>query len=96
MLEHNGHKAQAESVRSVCDAVAESMRPYLDWLTEAEAQIASGWAVPRLRRLHPTWESIGMAKTEGEGRKTRRFYRRCIVPKRANAYAAYQEGLKAS
>lgn len=96
VLRHNGHRLQAESIERVCEDVSAALAAYLDWLTEEEAQLASGWSVTRLRRAFPGWEAIGMAKLEGVGRRARRRYRRIIVPQRPQAFAAYAAGRRRS
>jgi hypothetical protein len=96
VLRHAGHPVQADSIEEVCSDVAESMRDYLDWLTEEEAKLASGWGENRLRRAFPAWQAAGMAEFRGEGRQARRHYRRCIVPRRPNLIRAYAEGKRSA
>lgn len=92
LLRTHGHAAQADSIERLCEAVAESMRDYLDWLTEDEAQLHSGRGAEWLRHRFAEWEALGMAKREHQGRSQRRRYRLCIVPRRANTAAAYEAG----
>lgn len=92
LLRAHGHGAQADSLERLCDAVQETMHDYLDWLTEDEALLHSGRQPGYLRSRFAEWESLGMAKREGKGRRYRRLYRRCIVPRRANTMAAYEAG----
>jgi hypothetical protein len=96
VLRHEGHPTQADSIERVCDDVAASMRDYLDWLTEDDAQLASAWSVARLRRSFPGWQAVNMAKLVGEGRRAKRLYRHCIVPRRANEFIDYEAGRRAS
>lgn len=84
LLRAHGHKGQPESMERVCDRVAESMRSYLEWLSEAEAHSRSGRAIDWLRGRFADWEAIGMAERRGRAR----YYRAVIVPRRANLEAA--------
>lgn len=88
VLRANGHKAQADSMEAVCDRVRDCMAPYLDWLSESEARARSGWSIPRLRAAFPEWQTLGLARWQGEGRRAARQYRRLVVPRRPNLEAA--------
>ncbi len=84
VLRMNGHKAQAESIERVCDDVARSLEAYLDWLEESEAMARSAKGVDFYRNRFSDWEAQGLAKWHGR----RRYYRRIVVPRRANLEAA--------
>jgi len=84
VLRRNGHTAQAISIEHACTRVAVAMRDYLDWLTEDEAMLKSGYTLGKLRKRFPEWAALtpAMARLKGEGRRAKRLYRRCIVPQR--------------
>lgn len=84
VLRKAGHKLQADSIELVCDDVSKAARDYLDWLDEGEARARSGKSVDWLRHHFAEWEAQGLA----EWRHKRRYYRRIIVPRRANLEAA--------
>lgn len=96
VLRANGHGAQASSMEAVADRVRDCMQSYLDWLTEDEAQLRSGRSATWLRAQFGRWLDIGMARWQGEGRRAKRQYRRCIVPQRPNAQSAYEAGRRAA
>lgn len=84
VLRANGHKLQAESIERVCDDVARSQRDYLDWMEEGEAISRSGKSAEWFRSRFPDWEAQNLA----EWRHKKRYYRRIVVPRRANLEAA--------
>lgn len=84
VLRHNGHKAQADSMERLCDAMAEAMPDYLTWLSEAEAVLRSGWTARRLRSHFAEWATQGMAEKRGR----LRYYRQVMIPRRPNLEAA--------
>jgi hypothetical protein len=83
-LRLHGHKAQAESIDRLSEDVAKAARDYLDWLDEGEARTRSGKSADWLRSHFAEWETQGLA----EWRHKRRYYRRIVVPRRANLEAA--------
>lgn len=83
-LRFHGHKAQAESMEAVCEAVANAARDYLDWLEEVEARARSGKSAEWLRGRFPDWEIQGLAELRGR----KRYYRRIAIPRRPNLEAA--------
>lgn len=85
VLRSNGHRAQADSMERVLDAVAEAFAPYLERLTEERAHARSGKSADWLRARHADWMTQGLAGKDVRGR---RWYRRCVVPIRANLEAA--------
>lgn len=93
-----GQTSQAALITTIMDEVAEAMRDYLDWLSEDEAMLQSGMSRNSLRARFGEWATASppMARFEGAGRRARRLYRRCIVPRRANRLGAYLEGKAAS
>jgi hypothetical protein len=84
VLRANGHKAQAESIEACCRDMATAFASYLDWLEESEAHARSGKSTDWLRGRFTEWEEQGLAEMRGR----RRFYRRVIIPRRANLEAA--------
>lgn len=89
ILAAHGHQAQAESIRSVCDAVAaaEGIAAFLDYLTESDAMSKSGKGRQWLRARFPGWLEQGLARWDPR-RRGHRQYRSLIIPQRANAEAA--------
>lgn len=96
ILRANSQGAQAASIERVCDAVRACMASYLDWMSEQEARLWSGWSVSRLRAHFPGWDAQGLASWEGEGRKARRRYRRQAVPRRADTVGAFEAGKRSA
>jgi hypothetical protein len=90
VLRAAGHSHQARSMEQVCDGVRDAMTPYLDWLTEAEAMQRSGRGIRFLRGQFAEWCALGLAEQRG----SKRYYRRLIVPRRANLEAARAEGAR--
>lgn len=84
ILRHHGHRAQAESIERFADELVASMRDYLTWLSEAEAQLRSGRPARWFRLRFTEWAGQDMAERRGRTR----FYRQVIVPRRANLEAA--------
>ncbi len=91
ILDANGHPAQANRMRRLCDDVQESAIEYLTWLSEEEAMRRSNRARTWLRSQFPGWERATHARLNGRKRE----YRALVVPQRANASAAYQAGRRA-
>jgi hypothetical protein len=81
LLRAEGHPVQAASIDRVCEDVSTTMKPYLTWQSETEAQLRSGWSVARLRGKFPEWEAVGFARLSDRGK---REYREAIVPVRAD------------
>lgn len=77
VLRHNGHGPQAASVERVCDAVADAMAPFLEVLSESEAQLRSGYSVDWLRSRFAEWEARGLAMLDERGK---RRYRAIVLP----------------
>lgn len=92
ILRANSQGAQAASMERCCDAVRDCMASYLDWMSEQEARLWSGWSVNRLRAHFAPWEAQGLAEWEGDGRRARRRYRRQAVPRRADTLGAFEAG----
>jgi hypothetical protein len=84
VLRAHGAKTQADSIESVCDRVRDTMTAYLDWLSEPEAMARSGRGTRWLRAQFGEWAGLGLAEFRG----SKRYYRRLIVPRRANLEAA--------
>jgi hypothetical protein len=91
-LRYHGHRAQADSMEALADRVATVMQPYLDWLTEAEARARSGRSEHWLRARFGEWAQAGLAEFRGR----RRYYRRLIVPRRANLEAVRADAVRAA
>lgn len=91
VLRSHGHTAQARSIESLAERVAETMRSYLTTLSEKEAELRSGWTANRLRSRFGEWEARGLAMLDERGR---RRYRELIVPVRADVDGARLRGLR--
>ncbi len=91
VLRSHGHAAQAKSIEALADRVRETMRAYLNTLSESEAQLRSGWSGARLRSRFAEWESRGLAMLDERGR---RRYRELIVPTRPESDAMRLRGLR--
>ena len=87
VLRRRGHASQADTILALCDEVARSAEPYLNWLSEDEAMLRSGRSRAFLRARFAEWESDHNARRDGR----RRQYRECVIPKRANLDAARAE-----
>lgn len=89
ILASNGHGAQAESIRRVCDAVvnAAGIREYLDWLSEADAVAKSAKSKWWLRARFPGWVDRGLARWDPK-RSSQRQFRSIVIPQRVNSEAA--------
>lgn len=93
LLRKHGHPEQADSIAKLCDAVAESARDYLWWLSESEAVLRSGRAIRWLRTRFREWESTGNARRDGKGT---RQYRALVIPQRVHKSAAREAGREAA
>lgn len=91
-LRLHGHQAQAASLDRVADAVAECLAAHLDWLSESEARLRSGKGVAWFRARFPGWADPAVDLAEWRGRT--RYYRRVVVPRRANREAARAEAIR--
>lgn len=91
VLRSHGHKAQADSVEKVCEAVTAAAYEYLNWLSEAEARLRSGHSTEFLRARFARWLEQGLARWDGK----RRQYRAVVIPQRANREAAREAGRRA-
>ncbi len=89
VLALNGHKAQADSIRGVIDAIvrARGVDEYMAWLSEDEAVSKSAKSSPWRRSRFAGWVDRGLARWDPR-RKTKRQYRSLIIPQRANLEAA--------
>lgn len=83
ILRRNGVTAQADTLARVAGAVRLCMAAYLDRMTEEEARSRSGRSVAWLRAQHADWLEEGLAGWDGK----RRWYRRCVIPRRLNLEA---------
>jgi hypothetical protein len=92
ILRSHSHKAQADSMEKICDAVAAAMADYLALLTESEAMLYTGLKLPALRRRFTSLAARGLALWDGK----RRLYRRCALEHRGNAEAAHEAGRRAA
>lgn len=87
VLRARGHALQAAAIEELCDQVARSAEPWLNWLSEDEACLRSGRSHEWLRARFPSWQADGNARIDSR----RRLYRECVIPKRANLDAARAE-----
>lgn len=88
VLRAHGHRAQAESLAAFVERVADAARPYLTWLSDAEAKMRSGKSVEWLRARFAAWEAAGLAKMVGR----KRYYRELVIPVRAHEDEARELG----
>lgn len=93
VLRRNGHPEQADTIVRLCDAVRESARDYLWWLSESEALLRSGRSLRWLRTHYREWESTGNARRDAKGQ---RHYRALVVPQRVHKSAAREAGKEAA
>ncbi len=91
VLRSHGHKAQAESIEKVCEAVTGAAYEYLNWLSEGEARLRSGHSTEFLRARFAAWNEQGLSRWNGKKRE----YRAVVVPQRANREAAREAGRRA-
>jgi len=88
ILASHGHKAQAASMRSLCDAVRDAMTDYLLWLSEPEAMTYSARGQDYLRSRFADWQTAECAEWRGRTR----YYRACVLPRRHLPDLARAEG----
>jgi hypothetical protein len=88
VLASHGHHGQAKTLELFVERVVAAARPYLTWLSDAEAKLRSGKSVDWLRARFPAWEAAGLAKTVGRTR----YYRELVIPVRAHEDEARELG----
>lgn len=88
VLRRHGHAEQADALEELCDKVDEATEDFRTFISEADAQLRSGWSAGRLRRHFAQWAEEGHA----EMRRRIRYYRRLIVPRRPDLAAAREAG----
>jgi len=91
-LRLHGHREQAESLSRLCDAVAKAAEDYLQWLSEAEACLRSGWSKKSILRRFHALEREGLARRKGRHRE----YRAIAIAADANLIMARHAGREAA
>ena len=83
VLRAMGHVRDAELIEKVLADVAsaEPLRVVLDWLSESDACLKSGYRTDFFRSRFAEWQALGFAELRGK----RRYYRRLIVPQRVHS-----------
>jgi hypothetical protein len=82
------HQHDAELIDAICDEVASAAEDYMRFLSETDAMLRSGKSAEWLRARFAEWASQGHA----EKRKTVRYYRALVVPRRPDLEAARDAG----
>jgi hypothetical protein len=82
------HAHDAELIDAICDEVARAAEDYMRFLSETDAMLRSGKSAEWLRSRFPEWSSQGHA----EKRKSVRYYRALVVPRRPDLEAAREQG----
>lgn len=78
VLRLNGHTAQAATLERVLDAVRESARDFVEWISEGEAKLRSGRGDDFFRARRAVWAEDGLAQQRGRTW----YYRRCVIERR--------------
>ena len=82
------HAHDAELIDAICDEVTRSAEDYLRFLSESDAMLRSGKSAEWLRARFTEWSDQGHA----EKRKTVRYYRAIVVPRRPDLESARDQG----
>lgn len=90
VLRRNKDERTASILEAWAKRVADASEDFRVFLGEADAMLRAGLRKPdALRRQFAGWATQGHAYTDARGR---RFYRKLIVPQRANVRAAREAG----
>ena len=95
VLRRKGDPRTAEILERVLDRVARAAEPFTTWLSEKDAMLRSGKAVPWLRDRFPMWERQGLARRDPVHPRKRQ-YLECIVPVRLNLDAVRADAARAA
>lgn len=87
-----GNTHDAEVMERIATDVAEAAEEYLTFVPESDASLFSGKKVTWLRTQFEAWARRGHAKMIGRVR----YYRQCILPRRAGTAASYDAGVAAA
>lgn len=91
ILRAHGHVMQADSLTRFADEIADSLRDYLFWLSEAEACLRSGKRASWFRARWTDWASQDMAEKRGRVRYYRHV-RACIRWTKSSPISATTRG----
>lgn len=91
VLRSEGYALQAQAIERVVGEVRDSMAPYLEILSERNAQLRSGFSTERLRGRFPEWEARGLAILDEKGKRT---YRAIALPVRVEESTARLAGAR--
>lgn len=92
VLRKRGHVHDAELLEQCAEEISntEPVRSALEWLSEGDARLKSGYGVEYFRSRFTAWRSAGLAELRGR----RRFYRGIIVPQREHPSVARAAGFR--
>ena len=79
VLRKNGFRREADDIERRVDEIKLASQEYLEWLSEEDAVLRSGYSEHWLRTRFAGWEHDGHAKKGASGE---RWYREIIVPQR--------------
>lgn len=88
VLRSTGHANDAKLILKMATEVAEATEEWRRFLSEKEARVRSGKSVEWLRGRFAQWEQEGHAEKRGR----ERYYRACVLPRRADLIAAREAG----
>jgi hypothetical protein len=92
ILRRSGYERHADSIAELVSAVRGAAREFLEFAPETEAMLFSGQTRNWLRDRFAGWERRGHAKKE----KGMRYYRLCVLPRRAEPARAREAGRAAA
>lgn len=93
MLRKHRSDTVADALERLIDDVAESASPFLDWLSEAEAQLRSGHHRAWLRKRFPAWQRQGLARWNPH-RSRERQYLKVAIPLALNLDAIRADAVR--
>jgi hypothetical protein len=91
LLRKRGLNREAEMIEASIARIARAAEPFVDWLSEGEAQLMSGHRADWLRKNFASWAARGLARWNPL-KTDERQYLRCVLPQRANRSAAREAG----
>ncbi|MBA2683466.1 MAG: hypothetical protein H0U66_03115 [Gemmatimonadaceae bacterium] len=89
VLRRHGDTRTADVLDGTVDRVKSAAEDFITWLSESDAHLRSGKAIPWLRSRYPEWSEAGHARLNARGQ---REYRLVVIPRRANISAAREAG----
>ena len=93
VLRRNGEVRLADTLDRCAAEVTAAAEEWLTWLTDAEAELRSGYRVAFFKARREEW------RRQGHARQVARFkweYRAAVIPRRANVMRAADEGREAA